>query len=453
MVCLWLARQENLFQTIQVKDGLRGRVQVLMTWYESIDKMSRIKIKNFGPIKKGHPDDDGWIDVKKVTVFVGNQGSGKSTVAKLISTFMWIEKALVRGDYKKKWFERKNRLQNQYLNYHRIENYLKTNGIDKTIIDYQGEAYSIRYENGSLILTERSTDIYHLPQIMYIPAERNLISYVKTPNELKLASDSLKEFLTEFVNAKSKMKGSVKLPINNVDIEYDKLNDTLNLKGQDYRAKLTETSSGFQSVVPLYLVSEYLANSVTKQNQVNKQSMSSDELKRFKEGVEEIWDNKNLTDEQKRIALSVLSSKFNKTAFVNIIEEPEQNLFPASQWKILQSLLEFNNINSGNRLIITTHSPFIINYLSIAIQGNYLKNKIDVSSKAEKLIPKLNSIISEKALVPSDAVVVYQYNETDGSIKKLPAAEGIPSDKNFLNDNLREGNLLFDSLLEIEEEL
>ncbi len=42
--------------------------------------MSRIKIKNFGPIK-GHQHNDGWIDLKKVTVFVGNQGSGKSTVA------------------------------------------------------------------------------------------------------------------------------------------------------------------------------------------------------------------------------------------------------------------------------------------------------------------------------------------------------------------------------------
>ena len=59
--------------------------------------MSRIKIQDFGPIKKGCLENDGWIDLKKVTVFIGNQGSGKSTVAKLISTFIWIEKALVRG--------------------------------------------------------------------------------------------------------------------------------------------------------------------------------------------------------------------------------------------------------------------------------------------------------------------------------------------------------------------
>ncbi|RLC19785.1 MAG: ATP-binding protein [Deltaproteobacteria bacterium] len=415
--------------------------------------MGRIKIKNFGPIKKGHQHNDGWIDLKKVTVFVGNQGSGKSTVAKLISTFIWIEKALVRGGYKKKWFERKNRLKNKYLNYHRLENYFKTNGADKTIIEYHGDAYSIRYEDGSLILNERSGDTYHLPQIMYVPAERNFISYVKTPKELNLSSDSLKEFLTEFDNAKNNMRGLVKLPINNINAEYDKLNDILNLKARNYKVKLNEASSGFQSVAPLYLVSEYLANSVKNQSKQNKESMTSDELKRFKKGVEDIWRNNSLTDEQKRVALSVLSSKFNKTAFVNIIEEPEQNLFPSSQWKILQSLLEFNNINSGNQLIITTHSPFIINYLSIAIQSGYLKNKIDASPKAEKLIPKLNKIIYEKSQVSSEATVVYQFNETDGSIKELSSYEGIPSDNNYLNDNLRECNQLFDSLLEIEEEL
>jgi predicted ATPase len=85
-------------------------------------KMSRIKIKHFGPIKEGCQDDDGWIEVKKVTVFVGNQGSAKSTVAKLISTLTWIEKVLVRGDFQKKWFKPKNKFKNQYLNYHRLEN-------------------------------------------------------------------------------------------------------------------------------------------------------------------------------------------------------------------------------------------------------------------------------------------------------------------------------------------
>lgn len=54
--------------------------------------MSRIKIKNFGPLKETVSAMDGWIDIEKVTVFTGNQGSGKSTVAKLVSTFTWMER-------------------------------------------------------------------------------------------------------------------------------------------------------------------------------------------------------------------------------------------------------------------------------------------------------------------------------------------------------------------------
>lgn len=415
--------------------------------------MSRIRIKNFGPLKDGYKANEGWIDIKKVTCFIGNQGSGKSTVAKLISTFTWIEKALVRGDFNKKWFERKNKLKNQYLNYHRLENYFKFNGAKKTLIEYEGDAFSIVYEEGSLVISEVQNMEYPLPQIMYVPAERNFITYVKTPKELKLSSESLKEFLTEFDNAKNEMKGFENLPINNVGVEYDRLNDTLNLKGEGYKVKLTEASSGFQSLVPLYLVSGYLANSVKKQSETNKETMSSEELQRFKKGVEDIWNNTTLTDEQKRVALSVLSSKFNKTAFINIVEEPEQNLFPTSQWQMLQSLLKFNSMNKGNKLIMTTHSPYIINFLSIAIQGEFLENKIKKSDKKDILLPKLYALIPKESLISAKNVVVYQLDEKDGSVTKLEAIDGIPSDKNYLNETLVESNLLFDSLLEIEQEL
>lgn len=42
--------------------------------------MPKIKIKKFGPIKQGNKDSDGWIDIKKVSIFIGNQGSGKAVL-------------------------------------------------------------------------------------------------------------------------------------------------------------------------------------------------------------------------------------------------------------------------------------------------------------------------------------------------------------------------------------
>ena len=177
--------------------------------------MTRLRLKNFGPIGPGLPENEGWIDFKRVTVFIGNQGSGKSTLAKLYSTFTWIEKALVRGDYEKKWFERKGRLKNHFLSYHRLENYLEKGDRGDTQIEYEGEACTISYTKEQLSITETGHQGYALPQVMYVPAERNFISYVRSPKELKLSSEALKEFLTAFDQAKNSLRASLTLPINN----------------------------------------------------------------------------------------------------------------------------------------------------------------------------------------------------------------------------------------------
>jgi predicted ATPase len=406
--------------------------------------MSRIRIENFGPIKEGYIDNDGWLDINKVTVFVGNQGSGKSAAAKLIATFTWMEKALVRGDYDKKWFERKNHLKNQRLPYHRLENYLFSN----TRIDYQGDVYSIKYKDGLMLTEETANGVYSLPQIMYVPAERNLLTYIKGAKELKLSSEALLEFNTEYSNAKENLTGVMRLPVNDIEIEYNRQFDNLYLKSDNYKIEIKEASSGFQSFVPLYLVSNYLVNSIKPHN--NNKDFSVEEQNRFKKEAQAILNNDVLTDKQKRDLLSELASRFNKTSFINIVEEPEQNLFPASQWEMLKSLLEFNNMNAGNKLILTTHSPYLVNFISIAIQADSLKDKIKDGSDSMR---KMEKIIPAKSVISADDVAIYQLDENNGAIRKLPDYEGIPSDENSLNQSLRIGNEMFDKLLEIEQEL
>lgn len=406
--------------------------------------MSSIIIQHFGAIKMHNAP----IEIKKVTFFIGNQGSGKSTVAKLIATFMWIEKALVRGDYDRKWFERKNRFKNTFLPYHRIENYLKEN----TFIQYKGEAYIITYENEFLKFAEKKNNNYSLPQIMYVPSERNFIAYVRSPKELKLSSEALKEFLTEFDNSKEIVK-NLELPINTINkviLDYDKLNDTLNLKGEDYKykykIKLTEASSGFQSFVPIYMVSNYLVNTIKKDSGI-KVSMSGEEINRFRKEIEQLYKDKHLSDEQKRIAISVLPQKFNKTSFINIVEEPEQNLFPTSQRNMLYSLLKINNEISANKLIINTHSPYLVNYVSVAVEAGKLKQGVTAGKEEQ-----LNAIVPISSAISADDLAIYQLNEKEGSVELLDSYEGIPSDENMLNLQIDETNNLFADLLDFKQQ-
>lgn len=406
---------------------------------------SRIRIKNFGPIKEGLIDNNSWIEIKKITAFVGNQGSGKSTIAKLISTFVWLEKALTRGDYKIEHFSRRNGFVKKLLSYHRLENYLiEQEGNIISEIEYEGCSYHISFKNGILNAIHKSQDCYSLPQIMYVPAERNFIAYVKKPNELKLSSDSLKEFLSEFNDAKDSIK-SLELPINQIKLEYDKLNDVLNVRGENYKVRLSEASSGFQSLAPLYIVSEYLARKV-KDSQKNQavQTMSVDEKERFEKGIQEIYKNQALTDEQRRIAISTLASRFNKTSFVNIVEEPEQNLFPSSQEKMLESLITFNNYNKENKLILTTHSPYLINHISILVKAGMLYQDTTVSKK------DIEKIVEESATIKDEDYAIYEMNEKDGTIQKLGNYKGIPNDDDFLNNKLAESNERFAQLLEME---
>ena len=58
----------------------------------------QLKIKNFGPIKKGYtnPQTYDFFDVHRCSVLIGEQGTGKSTIAKLISTLLWLEKDIIQ---------------------------------------------------------------------------------------------------------------------------------------------------------------------------------------------------------------------------------------------------------------------------------------------------------------------------------------------------------------------
>jgi predicted ATPase len=423
--------------------------------------MSKIRVKHFGPIKEGYTDNDGWIDIRKVTLFIGNQGTGKSTLAKLISTFTWMEKALSRGDYPLVHFERIEVFYD-LLSYHNIHTYLQgfrnpqielfSDHANKppSQLHYVGESYQITVRGTRIDIEKSNGQNYHLPQIVYIPAERNLLNFTYEYRRARRVPETLINLQVSYREViKSINGGVIKLPINGLDITYNKNLDTLIVSGQDYMVDLLAASSGIQSVVPLFLISLYFANSVQSSSE-SRQPMNSEELERFKTDVAAIHANSDLTDDQKKAALSVVASKYNKTAFVNIVEEPEQNLFPSSQWNILKSLLEFNNMSQGNKLIITSHSPYVMNALMLAVKARNVYQTIHNCGKIE-LLKSIERIVPSKSIINSDDLVIYELNES-GGLSKLGDYKGLPSDDNYLNNLLEESNNMYSQLLRIEDQ-
>ena len=405
--------------------------------------MSKIKIKNFGPIKEGYQEDDGWFDIKKVTVFIGNQGSGKSTIAKLISTFTWIEKALYKQLVKKSEVTRKSKFENYYCEYQNLKNYFN----HETEIQFEGIAYKFHYKNGRLSIDEVKGHKYLVPKIMYVPAERNFVSAVSQPEKLKYLPKTLYTFLEEFERSKNELIDFLYLPINNLRFSHDNKKGISKIIGVDYDLPLYEASSGLQSSIPLFLVSKNLAEGIDRVSDNSISKVSLEEMQTLRIRILSLIRNEKLTEDIRNQAIELLSSVTKNDCFINVVEEPEQNLFPSSQRSILNSLLEFNSINEGNMLVMTTHSPYLINYLTLAIEANKLKSKV----KTEELTSKLNEIVPLKSTLDGDDLVIYQLDEKNGQIVKLKSYKGLPSDENYLNIGLAESNDEFSKLLDIED--
>jgi predicted ATPase len=411
--------------------------------------MSRIRIKNFGPIKNGFDKNDGFIDLRQVTIFIGNQGSGKSSVAKLISIMSWLEKTLYIGELTEKDATNRNRFVNNYCNYHNLKDYF----LEDTEIDYNGTIYNINFNNRKLNISsaiDGGEAKYVVPKIMYVPAERNFLSAVKQPEKLKGLPQSLYDFWIELERSQRDLSKNLTLPVGNVAFQFDKLNKTSNIIGNDYKIKLSEASSGFQSLIPLFLVSRDLALSIGKEKDTSRSELSSEKQKRLKSEIEKILSNDHLSDDLKHAALELLPAKYRNGCFINVAEEIEQNLFPESQRDIFYKLIEFANFTKGNQLILTTHSPYIINYLTLAIKANSVWQKVKDSSNHDALEQRLKKIVPELSCVPASDAVVYELRE--GGIKELPTYNGLPSDDNYLNSSLAETNDSFGDLIEIEEE-
>ncbi len=369
---------------------------------------------------------------------------------------IWMEKTLIRGDETVESLAQPEKLK-ELLQYHRLQNYFTP----QTAFGYWGDAVRITYASGQMSVKRLSQKDYQLPQVMYVPAERNFISYVEQPDLINLAAGNLKEFLAEFDRARKALTEPMPLPFGKCQLMRDESTGGLTVTGEgasSYQLRLSETASGYQSSVPLLMVTKHLVDARMRQPTKNTFDWLTDELSprqfdMLRQSIEVPSAEKLAPDKLVEHLISQVK-KFKKKHLINIVEEPEQNLYPDSQWKMLESLLTLNNKIAGNKLVMTSHSPYLINVLSIAIQTQTLLDKLSKDQANEAaLLKRIKDIFEVTAATAGSELAIYQFSP-DGKIEQLPAPHGgVPTDENLLNEALRKCNEAFEALFEIENEL
>lgn len=85
-----------------------------------------------------------------------------------------------------------------------------------------------------------------------------------------------------------------------------------------------------------------------------------------------------------RILQDAFLSLYTENQVFRIIEEPEAHLFPEAQMYVVQLLAMLSNANENNQIIITTHSPYVLaalnNLMFAHSVGNMQQDKAPVDS-------------------------------------------------------------------------
>lgn len=336
--------------------------------------MQRLIIKNVGPIRS--------VDIrpKKVNVFIGPQSSGKSTIAKIISFCSWLEK-------------NKHELEGSFLfsgsvidkmvSYHRMEGYLN----DDSMIFYQGDniAFAFNWPQSETIPLEFLQGHYNVsqvvdkevfffsaerlsnPKVLYIPADRNFVSVVPNLRKYDDSKDSLQSFVVDWFESKRSFNKDNALDLIDLGMKYysDNDEDVIQLANGQI-IKLRNASSGLQSVTPLLIVADYMSGGMYDKERpfsVEEQDVLSKLLHKL--AIESLPTD-DISDLKRRLAGFLQGKVYSHTQF--IIEEPEQNLFPQEQYKLMEHLASIINHGKQHKLTVTTHSPYIINFLNVLLR-------------------------------------------------------------------------------------
>ncbi len=334
-----------------------------------------LHIKNFGPIEAVS------ISLKEINLLIGDQGTGKSLIAK---TLIAVRNSIFLEIFDLKPNDKLSKATNLFLGHLDLvglQSYLHKD----TFISYSYKGYSLKYSNQTATITGKEN--ISIGEALsfnfnYIPAERNMVSVLA--DSLYALLQVQAELPKLFLRFGNKYQTARKFKER---FEYSEILgvDFLHANDKDYiitkegiQLDLMNASSGIQGCVAMLTV------------------------------IDSILQSPKLVSQN---TLPITTS-FN----LLVTEEPEIGCFPNTQNKLIRYIVENNKGLMGykNQLFFTTHSPYVLT----SINNLMYAYKIGIAND------KVANVVSKKYWLNPEDVSCYLL-KTDGTCESIIDEDGL----------------------------
>lgn len=366
-----------------------------------------LQIKNFGPIK------DAKIELKPFLVIIGGQGTGKSTIAKVLTIcqeLFWYVQILE---------ESKDILQPFY--FFGIADYFQQN----SYIEFKKDSITIVYEAGKFTLTDSSCpdkeellnkcknliydEIKRTASSMGVAADKALDEFIKTNNNLFMTGNKGTSF---YIPAERNLAGAFSNVLANILI----VGIPLPLTFLNYLRFFEKARNEF----PVYDL-PFLP--VTYRFTNGKEGVIVS-----KDGKEEMLPLNQCSSGIQSLLpmLMILDFCIKKELFDSyVIEEPEQNLFPDNQLAVLRYLIErMKQMDFKSCHTITTHSPYLLSGINISLLAGAL---------APQFTEEVNRIVPDRFHLKPGTVGAYALGDEEVYCKDIINPLTGTIDQNYLD--------------------
>lgn len=427
--------------------------------------MKYIDIKEFGPVKEARIDID-----RKMQVIIGSQASGKSTICRVVCFSLKIRDYILDFLMQEEQFGKENpnnlsancmkyltskflecfgatrHMRKFQLEYHiseikHIKMYLNDDGYIrfslsnqvKKEIDHlinqardfhehlQDKNITDRMENRSYMRRQMLKELQNVfendDRIIYVPAGRSLLATL-SDHLIKISDVKTDLFMQEFCALIEDAKASFGLRIPEIQKKYTKT-----VSGQINNMALEEAYKLIKKILKADYVSENDGEKIYFDDYhfVRLLYASSGQH-------EALW-----------ILLLCYLTVLEKRGTMLVVEEPEAHLFPEAQrWMV--ELLSLTINSSDSKVIITTHSPYVLTSMNVLL----------LSHVVEKNVVQ-NSIVPKAFRLSGDETAAYRIDEsteTNNILSSIFDPETNLIEAGYIDEISMRNNEDIDSLIE-----